>query len=321
MLFNKRQQLKPYEYPHFLDYMEAIRNSYWVVNEFNLTQDVQDYHQISELEREIAKRTFLAIAQIEVSVKEFWGNVHKHIPKPEVAMVGYTFAESEVRHSEAYSELLQKMGLNDAFNGILEVPAVKDRVKYLNKYLKKNQEPEKYLKELLLFTIVIENISLFSQFLIITSFNRHKNTFKGVSNIIQATSQEESLHAEFGIALINVIRQEYPHLFDADLDEMVAKVAKKAVKAENKILDWIFENGVPDYLDRNVIDNFIKVRLNDSLKRMGFTEQFDEDASLTKEVEWFYTELNTTAHVDFFDKRPVGYGTKNKMAFDPAALF
>ena len=47
----------------------------------------------------------LAISQIEVAVKSFWGDIYHKIPKPEVGAVGATFAEreSEVRHTDAYS--------------------------------------------------------------------------------------------------------------------------------------------------------------------------------------------------------------------------
>ena len=54
----------------------------------------------------------LAISQIEVAVKSFWGDIYQKMPKPEVGAVGATFAESEVRHADAYSHLLEILGLN-----------------------------------------------------------------------------------------------------------------------------------------------------------------------------------------------------------------
>ena len=54
----------------------------------------------------------LAISQIEIAVKTFWGDIYKRMPKPEIGNVGATFAESEVRHADAYSHLIQLLGLN-----------------------------------------------------------------------------------------------------------------------------------------------------------------------------------------------------------------
>jgi len=41
-IFTARTHLKPYEYTDFLDYVDAVRNSYWVHEEFNFDGDVQD---------------------------------------------------------------------------------------------------------------------------------------------------------------------------------------------------------------------------------------------------------------------------------------
>ena len=106
-IFEKRINLKPYEYPHLYEYVPAIRHSYWIHSEFNFTSDIQDFKsRLSDSERSAIKNTMLAISQIEVAVKSFWGDLYHRIPKPEIGSVGSTFAESEVRHADAYSHLL-----------------------------------------------------------------------------------------------------------------------------------------------------------------------------------------------------------------------
>ena len=97
-LFEKRINLKPYEYPHLYEYVPAIRHSYWIHSEFNFTSDIQDFKsRLSDTERSAIKNTMLAISQIEVAVKSFWGDLYHRVPKPEIGSVGSTFAESEVR--------------------------------------------------------------------------------------------------------------------------------------------------------------------------------------------------------------------------------
>jgi ribonucleoside-diphosphate reductase beta chain len=64
-IFAERTQLKPYEYSEYLDYVDAIRNSYWVHTEFNFDGDVQDFKvNTTPAEKTVIKRTMLAIAQI-----------------------------------------------------------------------------------------------------------------------------------------------------------------------------------------------------------------------------------------------------------------
>ena len=136
-LFEKRVNLKPYEYPHLYEYVPAIRHSYWIHSEFNFTSDIQDFKsRLSDVERSAIKNTMLAISQIEVAVKSFWGDLYHRIPKPEVGSVGSTFAESEVRHADAYSHLLEILGLNVEFKELKKKPAIMKRVHYLEKALK-----------------------------------------------------------------------------------------------------------------------------------------------------------------------------------------
>src|SRR3989344_8746480 len=191
-LFRKRINLKPYEYPELIEYVDAIRHSYWVHTEFNFTSDVQDFKvNTSHAEHRARKSTMLAIAQIEVAVKTFWGDIYKRMPKPEIGAVGYTFADSEVRHQDAYAHLLEILGLNDEFKKISKIPSLSERVQYLDKVLvrARTSEDREYGQAVRLFSLFIEHVSLFSQFLIIMSFNKHKNLFKGISNAVEATSK------------------------------------------------------------------------------------------------------------------------------------
>lgn len=312
-LFKKRTNLKPYEYPELLEYVSAIRHSYWLHTEFNFTRDVDDFKtRISDAERDAIKKTMLAIAQIEVAVKSFWGNIYGRMPKPEIGAVGFTFAESEVRHMDAYSHLLEILGLNDEFKTLDNVPVIQKRIEYLEKVISfsKAGEMREYSQAVLLFSLFIEHVSLFSQFLIMMAFNKHKNIFKGISNAVEATSKEEQIHGMFGIELINIIRQEHPEWFDESHRETVRMMCVEAYQAESAIIDWIFEKGELDFLSKDEVKEFIKHRLNNSLRSIGMSSVFSIDEALLDRTEWFNDEVIATKHVDFFDKRSINYSKR-----------
>lgn len=314
-LFRKRVNLKPYEYPELYEYVSAIRHSYWIHTEFNYLSDIQDFKTaVSDSERQAIKNSMLAIAQIEVSVKAFWGDIYKKIPKPEVAAVGFTFAESEVRHMDAYAHLLEIIGLNDEFTRIDEIPALKDRIEYLESASLAAREggDKDYATAILLFSLFIEHVSLFSQFLIIMSFNKYRNIFKGISNAVEATSKEEQIHGLFGIEIINIIKKEHPEWFDEQLNEKVYEACRKAYKAEEKVLNWILEKGELDFLPRKTILEFIKNRLNNSLASIGLERIFEIDEMEVQKTDWFDEEIVTTKHGDFFVKRSINYNKRSK---------
>ncbi|MBP7499357.1 MAG: ribonucleotide-diphosphate reductase subunit beta [Chryseobacterium sp.] len=322
-IFDKRLSYKPFEYPEVMQFVEAINKSYWVHSEVDFTADVQDFQsQLEPHEKNAVKNALLAIAQIEVNVKTFWGNLYNHLPKPELNGLGATFAECEFRHSEAYSRLLEVLGYNDDFLDVVNVPAVKDRIDYLGKMLKNaNSEDQKaYVSSLLLFSILIENVSLFSQFAIILSFTRFKGYLKNVSNIIAWTSIDEQIHANGGIYLINKIREEQPDLLnDADI-EAIYDLVDESIEMESNILDWIFEQGELDKISKKNLLDFMKYRVDDSLKKIGMKTRYNITPEDYKPMIWFEEEVFANSMDDFFAKRPVDY-TKHDKSITANDLF
>lgn len=314
-IFTKRVNLKPYEYPNLVEYVDAIRHSYWVHTEFNFTSDIQDFKvHLNEKEQTAVQRAMLAISQIEIAVKTFWGDIYKRLPKPEIGSVGATFAESEVRHADAYSHLLQLLGLNSEFENLMQVPAIRRRIKYLEKSISNSKavENQEYFESVVLFSMFVENVSLFSQFLVIMSFNKHKNVLKGMSNAVEATSKEENIHAEFGFDLVNLIKKENPSWWTPELMEDLIEATKEAFDAESEIVEWIFEKGDLDFLTKNQTIEFIKHRFNVSLNSIGIDNVFEVDEKLVETTEWFDDEILTTKHTDFFNKRSINYSKKSK---------
>lgn len=322
-IFEKRVAFKPFEYPEVTEYKDAINHSYWLVSEWNFISDIHDFNvNLNDVEKNIIKNALLAISQIEVSVKKFWTNLGNRFPKAEFEQVGVTFGESEVRHADAYSHLLQVLGLNDDFNQLLQNPVIQGRVDYLTKYLKGASENsnENYTLTLTLFSIFIENVSLFSQFLIIKSFNKYRNILKDIDNVVQATQKEEAIHALFGVYVIKLIQKEFPDWLNESFYEKLNRACKKAFEAECNIIDWIFEKGELPFLTKDVVKEFIKQRFNISLEMIGGKKAFEIDEEKLAPLKWFDDEIYAEVNTDFFHKKPVTY-TKKSQAIKAEDLF
>lgn len=320
-IFRKRTNLKPYEYPRLIEYLEAIRHSYWVHTEFNYSSDIQDMKvRMTPYEAEVVKRAMLAISQIEVQVKTFWAKIGDKLPKPEVQAVGVTFGESEVRHADAYSNLLEIMGLNSEFETLVDVPAIKKRISYLEQSLQSPVDDRDYFHKIILFSMFVENVSLFSQFLIMMAFNKHRNLLKGISNAVEATSKEEDIHARFGFELVNIIKNENPDWWNKDTVSEVNRLCKEAYKAEAAIVDWIYGDSDLDFLPRETVKEFLKHRFNQSLQAIDLKPIYETDTAVVKTTDWFVEEILSTKNIDFFVKRSTAYSKKTK-AFTEDDLF
>lgn len=322
-IFTKRTAYKPFEYPEILNYTEAINKSFWVHSEIDFTADIQDFHShLSPNEKEIIKRCLLAIAQIEVNVKSFWGNLYNHLPKPEFNGLGATFAECEFRHSEAYSRLLEVLGYSNAFENVVNIPCINDRIKYLTDATQfaKSDDQSNYIQSLILFSLLIENVSLFSQFAIILSFTRFKGVMKNVSNIIAWTSVDEQIHANAGMYIINKINEEFPDMLTYEKRTEIINIVKNSFEVESQILDWIFENGELEFMSKAQLLEFMKARINQSLIKIDFEKVFETNSNLVQSMQWFDEEILAPSLDDFFAKRPVEY-TKHDKSISADDLF
>ena len=323
MIFEEQVSRKPDHYPWAQEFIEAMHNGFWTDKEFSFSSDIQDFNvNLSEDEREMIIRTLSAIGQIEVAVKKFWSKLGDNLPHPSLTDLGYVMANVEVIHNNAYERLLKVLGLEDVFEENLKLDFIEGRVKYLRKYNHKFYKDSKkqYVYALTLFTLFVENVSLFSQFYVINWFNRYRNVLKDTGQQVKYTRNEENIHALAGIKIINTIRSEHPELFDDELEERIASEAKAAFVAESYLVDWMVNGFNEKGLTADILKEFIKNRINDSLEKIGFDSAFDVDTSLLEDTMWFEEELLGNNATDFFHSRPVEY-SKNSQTFDADDLF
>jgi len=323
MIFDEQISRKPNYYPWTENFIEAMHNGFWTDKEFSFKSDVQQFKvNLTEQEKEIIIRTLSAIGQIEIAVKTFWAKLGENLPHPSLQDLGYVMANTEVIHNNAYERLISTLGLEDIFEENLKLDWIQGRVKYLKKYTHRYYKDSKkqYVYALTLFTLFVENVSLFSQFYIINWFARFKNVLKDTDQQVKYTRNEENIHALVGAKIINTIRQEYSDLFDAEFVEKILSEAKEAYESESKIIDWMVNGIKEEGLNAQVLKEFVKNRINESLKMIGFPVAFEIDKDLISSTMWFEEELLGNNMVDFFHSRPTEYSKKNQ-SFSEDDLF
>lgn len=316
MLFEEQVSRKPNLYPWTTDFINAMWAGHWTPNEFNFQSDIQDFKtKLSKEEQEIVKRSLSAIGQIEIAVKKFWAKIGDNLPHPSINDLGYVMANVEVIHNVAYEKLLVSLGLEEVFDENLKLDIIQGRVNYLRKYLHKYYKDSKkqYIYSMILFTLYVENVSLFSQFYVINWFNRYRNILKDTSQQIAYTAKEETIHALVGIKIINTLREEYPELFDSELEKIVEHETKEAFIAESKIIDWIVGEYKEQNLNADILKEFIKYRLNDSISQIGFKKIFEVDNKIISKTKWFDEDILGNNMTDFFWKKPVEYSKKSQV--------
>jgi ribonucleoside-diphosphate reductase beta chain len=310
MLFQEQISRKPDLYPWTKDFIDAIWKGFWTPDEFTFTSDYSQYQSdMTNEERQVLVRSLSAIGQIEVAVKTFWANLGDNLPHPSIRDLGYAMGNSEVIHNIAYEKLLTVLGLEDEFEKNLKDPVINGRVEYLRKYLKKvyKDDRKQYIYAITLFTLFVENVSLFSQFYIILHMNRNKAILKDTAQQVKYTRNEEMLHAQCGIKIVQTLRNEYPELFDAELEARIAEECVESIRCESEVISWIMGGYEQPGLSTEILTEFIKKRMVESLDQIGFKHSITYDRDIVRQTDWFDEGLYGTNMVDFFHGRPVDY--------------
>lgn len=322
-LFEGQVSRKPNNYPWAQEIINALWHSFWTPNEFSFRSDYAQFHsELTDEERQVIIRTLSAIGQVEIAVKRFWADLGKTFPHPYISDMGLVMGNNEVIHNQAYEKLLDVLQIQDAFDKALKEPAIAGRVKYLKKYLERKYDDDRkqFVYALVLFTLFVENTSLFGQFYTIMHFNRFNNVLKDTAQQVQYTRLEEQLHAKAGILLINTLREEYPELFDAELERRVINECHEALGHERCIAEWILGDYKGEALDVETVMAFIGKRLNDCMVEAGFNAGIDYDKELAAKTVWMDEDMKGATMTDFFQKRPVEYA-KGHRTFDVEELF
>jgi len=193
-------------------------------------------------------------------------------------------------------------------------------VQPLQNHLLCHYEHQQFLYSLVLFTLYTENVSLFSQFYTINWFNKFKRFGKDLPNQTAYTAREENLHAEAGIKIINEIRKGYPEFFDDVLSTKILHEAEEALKAEEKIIDWIIGDYEAEAISGPILKNYIRNRFNKSLRDIGFREIFEIDTGQLEVTRWMDEEVLGGVMTDFFKSRPTEYSKKSQV-IDESSIF
>ena len=326
MIFEEQVSRWPDHYPWTEQLMKAMWDGHWTADDFDFSSDIQDFKvKMNDVERGMITRNLSAIGQIEIAVKLYWSKLGENLPHPSIIDMGLVMANIEVIHNKAYEKLLKVLDLTHVFEENLKLDVVANRVKYLRKHTHKFHADNKkqFVYSLILFTLFVENVSLFSQFYIVSWFKKNKNYLKDTAQQVRYTRQEETIHALAGIKLVNVIRDEYPELFDQELTDRILSEAVSAFNAESKIIDWIVgdfsEIGSQNSgLSAEVLKEYIKDRINESLRAINLPAPFELNEALMDQTVWAEEQTIGNTMTDFFDGRPVEY---KKIKFTEADVF
>ena len=220
------------------------------------------------------------------------------------------FGSQETIHAVAYSYLNETLGLEN-FEAFLQEEATMERFNNLVSY--GGKKPVGIATSLAIFSAFAEGVSLYSAFAVLYSFQL-RNLLKGIGQQMKWSVRDESLHSKMGCQLFRHMCQEDNKLLE-DCKKDVINAAEAMLKAEERYIDKMFEQGDIENLKANDLKQFIRKRLNEKLVELGYKhlgQYFSFDDKASNRLDWFYHLTGGHTHTDFFAVRPTDYSKANE---------
>ena len=294
---------KPFHYPWAVDLAKKHEEIHWIEDEAELSEDVQDWKtKLSAAEKEFITHVLRLFTQSDVQVGE---NYHELlIPKfknNEVRNMLSSFAAREAVHQRAYALLNDTLGLPDEdFHKFLDYKAMADKIDFMKEG---NVASHTGLALALALSVFNEGMSVFASFVMLLNFQRF-GKMKGMATIVEWSIRDETIHVQGNAKLFRTFCEEHPRVVNDELKSKIYKMARNAVKLEDKFIDLAFDGNEVQGLTKQEVRDYIRHIADRRLLQLGLKTKFNQKDNPLPWLDWV---LNGASHDNFFEKRVTEY--------------
>lgn len=303
-LLKERVGYKPFEYDFAYTAWKTQQSIHWLPDEVPLADDVKDWNsKLTEEEKNLLTHIFRFFTQADIEVNNCYMTKYASYFKPtEVKMMLAAFANMETIHIDAYSHLLETVGMPEVeYSAFMKYKSMKDKYEYLRR--DSDGSLHDILVTLATFGAFTEGVSLFSSFAMLLNFTRF-NKMKGMGQIIAWSVRDETLHCENIIKLFSTLLKESKGIDKDKLHADILTVAENIIEQEDAFIDLAFELGGIEGLTSDEMKQYIRFIADRRLLQMKYKTHF----KVTKNpIPWLEEILNGKEHGNFFETRVTEY--------------
>ncbi|APQ11243.1 ribonucleotide-diphosphate reductase subunit beta [Pseudomonas oryzihabitans] len=320
-------QLVPFKYDWaWQKYLDGCAN-HWMPQEVNMNADIATWKSadgLTEDERRIVKRNlgFFSTADSLVANNLVLA-VYRLITNPECRQYILRQAFEEAIHTHAYQYCIESLGMDEGeiFNMYHEIPSVAKKASWGLKYTRSISDPEfktgtpetdrQFLKNLIAYYCVLEGIFFYCGFTQILSMGR-RNKMTGTAEQFQYILRDESMHLNFGIDMINQIKIENPHLWDAQMKDDATQMILQGTQLEIEYARDTMPRGVLG-MNAAMMEDYLKFIANRRLTQIGLKEEYP---GATNPFPWMSEIMDLKKEKNFFETRVIEYQTGGALSWD-----
>jgi ribonucleoside-diphosphate reductase beta chain len=308
--------LRPMRYPQFFEMFKAgIRNT-WNTDELDLSSDIADLNtKLTPAERHMVERLVAFFATGDTIVaNNLVLNLYKHLNSPELRMWLLRQWFDEALHIQTYLLILDTYLPNPddrsrAFAAVENIPSIRAKAEFCFRWIDSIQTLEKietdadrksFILNAFCFANCIEGLFFYGAFAYVY-FLRSRGLLNGLADATNWVFRDESLHMEALQEAVRVIRQENPHLFDADLETSIRTMVDEAIECEYQFAQDVLSGGVSG-MSLKDMRTYLQYVGDQRLSQMGYAKTYNVANPFD-----FMVNQDTQGVANFFERRNSSY--------------
>jgi ribonucleoside-diphosphate reductase beta chain len=317
-------QLMPLKYKWAWEhYLNGCAN-HWMPTEVPMGKDIELWKSddLSADERRVIMRNlgFFSTAESLVANNLVLA-IFKHVTNPEARQYLLRQAFEEAIHTHTFHYIVESLSLNqgEVFNMYNEVNTIHAKDAFEMKLTENLVKPDfttdtfegaqKFLENLIGFYIIMEGIFFYSGFVMILSFHR-QNKMTGIGEQFQYILRDETVHLNFGIDLINEIKEENPGLWTPQFQDHIIDLIKQAVELEVLYAQDCLPKGILG-LTAPMFRDYVQYIADRRLERIGLKAQWHSK----NPFPWMSETIDLGKEKNFFETRVTEYQSSSNLTW------
>lgn len=309
-------QLMPLKYKWAWEhYLNGCAN-HWMPTEVPMAKDIELWkaNSLSADEKRVIMRNLGFFSTAESLV----GNnivlaIFKHVTNPEVRQYLLRQAFEEAIHTHTFLYIVESLNLDqgEIFNMYNEINSIHDKDQFEMDLTSDIMKPDfstntlegaqKFLENLIGYYIIMEGIFFYSGFVMILSFHR-QNKMTGIGEQFQYILRDETVHLNFGIDLINGIKEENPGLWSSEFQNQIIDKIKQAVELEIRYAEDCLPRGILG-LTAPMFREYVQYIADRRLERIGLKALYRSK----NPFPWMSETIDLGKEKNFFETRVTEY--------------
>lgn len=310
-------QLYPMKHTFAWDAYNTGNSNHWLPTEITMQNDIEQWKSktiLTEEERHAFKTVlgFFTTAD-SIAANNIVIALYRHITSPECRMYLLRQAYEEAIHTHSYQYIVESLALDEGeiFNMYREVETIYNKDAFILSFNEgifdqtfstgTFENDQKFLENIIVFSIIMEGIFFYSSFAVMFGFQR-QNKMVGSAEQIQYIMRDESQHLNFGINLVNTIKEEQPELWTQEFQNHIIQLIRTGTELEYTFAQTVFPRGIFG-MNADGFKQYIEHIADRRLSRISLPIQYNS----VNPFPWMSEAIDLNKEKNFFETRVTEY--------------